>query len=147
MVIADGIKDPGNLGSLMRAAVGAGADAVYVSPETVDPLSPKVLRAAMGAHFRLPLERIDWDLLPADIFPGTQILAAEAGGACRYDEVDWTKASTVIIGSESRGISEKSRKYLTSSVSIPLQGGLESLNAAIAGAVILFEAARQRRTQ
>lgn len=147
LVVADGIKDPGNLGSLMRAALGAGADALYVSPTTVDPFSPKVVRAAMGAHFRIPLAAIDWDNPPQTIQSCGQRVGAEPSGSRYYDEIDWTLASTLVVGSEATGLSERSRRLVTTSVSIPLDGRIESLNAAIAGAVILFEAARQRRTQ
>ncbi len=146
-VVADGIKDPGNLGSLMRSSLGAGVHALYVSRETVDPYSPKVVRAGMGAHFRLPLRSLDWNDVPREVLDCAQRFAAEANSETRYDQLDWTSDTMLIVGSEATGISENARRYVTSSISIPLTGRLESLNAAVAGAVILFEAARQRRTQ
>ncbi len=146
-VVADGIKDPGNLGSLMRSSLGAGVHALYVSRETVDPYSPKVVRSGMGAHFRLPLRWLDWNDVPREVLDCAQRFAAEANSDTRYDRPDWTSGTTLIVGSEATGVSENARRYVTSSISIPLIGRLESLNAAVAGAVILFEAARQRRTQ
>jgi RNA methyltransferase, TrmH family len=146
-VVADGIKDPGNLGTLMRSSAAAGAHALFVSRETVDPYSPKVIRAAMGAHFRLPLRQLNWDAPDPLLLSCGQRLAAEAGGDGSYDAVNWNIPSVLVLGSEATGISERALARVTGHVSIPLHGGVESLNAAVAGAVILFEAARQRRTQ
>lgn len=147
LIVADGLKDPGNLGTLMRAALGAGADALYFSAHTTDPFSPKVVRAAMGTHFRLPLRSFDWSNPPAELSLCEQIVTAEASAMNVYDAVDWRHSTALVVGSETEGISDEARDHATMSVSIPLAGGLESLNAAIAGAVILFEAARCRRTQ
>ena len=146
-VVTDGLKDPGNLGTLMRAATAAGVHALFVSRDTVDPYSPKVIRAAMGAHFRLPLRQLDWDTPDPRLLSCGQLLAAEAGAFPAYDAVNWNLPSVLVVGSEATGISERALRHVTGNVSIPLQGGVESLNAAVAGAVILFEAARQRRTQ
>jgi TrmH family RNA methyltransferase len=131
----------------MRSAVAAGAHALFVSRETVDPYSPKVIRAGMGAHFRLPLRHLNWESLDALLASGVQMLGAEAGEDRAYDAVDWRLPSVLVLGSEATGISERALRHVTGRVSIPLQGGVESLNAAVAGAVILFEAARQRRKQ
>lgn len=147
LVVADGLKDPGNLGTLMRAALGAGVDALYFSANTTDPFSPKVVRAAMGTHFRLPLRFLDWSSPPDAISRCEQIVMAEASATKTYDAVNWRNSTVLVVGSETGGISGGARDRATMSVSIPLAGGLESLNAAIAGAVILFEAARCRRTQ
>jgi TrmH family RNA methyltransferase len=146
-VVADGIKDPGNLGTLMRASAAAGAHVLFFSRRTTDPYAPKVVRAAMGAHFRLPVRPLDWDapesVIPADI----QMLGAEADGDTPYDTVDWRLPSVLVLGSEATGLSEEAVHRLTGHVSIPMMGEVESLNAAVAGAIILFEAARQRRRQ
>ncbi len=147
VVVADGIKDPGNLGTLMRAALGAGCHALFVSPETTDPYSPKVVRAGMGAHFRLPLRTVEWSAPPDVILGCAHRFAAEASGDANYDRVDWSEPSILIVGGETGGITKTARPWVSETVAIPLRGGLESLNAAVAGAVILFEAARQRRTQ
>ena len=146
-VVADGLKDPGNLGTLMRAATAAGAHALYFSSRTVDPYAPKVVRAAMGAHFRLPLRPLDWTNPDSEIIGCVQRFGAEADQGDSYDTVDWHRSSVLVLGSEASGISESAAVQLTGHVSIPMKGEVESLNAAVAGAVILFEAARQRRTQ
>ncbi|HEX7103652.1 MAG TPA: RNA methyltransferase [Nitrolancea sp.] len=146
-VVADGIKDPGNLGTLLRSAAAAGTHAVFISPRTADPYAPKVVRAAMGAHFRLPIRPLDWDAPDPMLASCTQLLGAEAGEGIPYDAVDWRQPSAVILGSEATGISERAVSQLTGYVTIPMHGEVESLNAAVAGAVILFEAARQRRSQ
>ncbi len=146
-VIADGIKDPGNLGTLMRSALAAGVLAIFTSPETVDPFSPKAVRSGMGAHFRLSLSSLDWLTPPAELVQCQQKVIAEASALVSYDKLDWTVPAVLIVGSETGGISADARRFATSSAAIPLQGHVESLNAAVAGAVILFEVARQRRTQ
>lgn len=144
-LVADGIRDPGNLGTLIRSAVGAGCHAVFISPATTDPFAPKVVRAGMGAHFRLPILRLDWEQPHPLLSACPQRLAATAQATTAYDRVDWTKPSCLVIGSEAEGISAPGKAFVNGSVAIPLAGGLESLNAGVAGSVILFEAARQRR--
>lgn len=146
IVIADGVRDPGNLGTMLRTALGAGATAVYTTPETVDLYNPKVVRAAMGAHFRLALRsNVGWDTLDEALLGCDAIWGADAAGEQGYTTVDWSAPNALIIGNEDRGISPDARDRCTDLLSIPLAGGLESLNAAVASAVILFEAARQRR--
>ncbi len=146
-VVADGLKDPGNLGTLMRSALGAGVTALFTSSESVDPFSPKVVRAGMGAHFRLPVRFLDWDSVPAALVECRLKARAEADCGHGYDELDWASSAVLVVGSETGGISPGAHEFAETAVSIPLQGHVESLNAAVAGAVILFEAARQRRTQ
>ncbi len=145
ILVLDGIGDPGNAGTLMRSAEAAGADGMIVGPGTVDPFNDKVVRAGMGAHFRLPLRRCaGWDevtaLLPAEM----AWYVADAHGGIAYDTVDWRGPCAIVIGSEAHG---PSTEAITRSISImiPMVGSTESLNAAIAGSVILFEAARRRR--
>lgn len=146
IVIADGVRDPGNMGTLLRTALGAGATAVYTTPATVDLYNPKVVRAAMGAHFRLSLRaNVGWDALDEALESCDAVWGAEAGGALVYTAVDWRLPAALIIGGEDRGITPEGRERCTDFLSIPLSGGLESLNAAVAAAVMLFEAARQRR--
>ncbi|MDP9373113.1 MAG: RNA methyltransferase [Chloroflexota bacterium] len=146
IVVADGVRDPGNLGTMLRAALGAGATILYTTPSTVDLYNPKVVRAAMGAHFRLPLRSsVGWEALDEALDGCEVVWGAEAEGEEIYSEADWTAAAALVIGSEDRGLSPQGRARCTGSLAIPLSGGLESLNAAVASAVILFEAARQRR--
>jgi TrmH family RNA methyltransferase len=145
VLVIDGVRDPGNLGTLLRTAAGAGATAVYLAAETVDPFNPKVVRAAMGAHFRVPLRRLDaeaMETLRADL---PLIAVAEADAATVYDALDWTGPAALVVGAEATGVSPAVAAMATDAVSIPLAPGVESLNAAVAGAVLLFEAVRQRR--
>ncbi|HEX5501633.1 MAG TPA: RNA methyltransferase [Thermomicrobiales bacterium] len=147
VAVADGVRDPGNLGTMLRTAVGAGATAFYTTPHTVDLYNPKVVRAAMGAHFRLALRsHVGWDLLDEALGSCDAVWGAESGGETAYHAADWTAPSALIIGNEDRGLSAEARARCTGALAIPLAGGLDSLNAAVAAAVILFEAARQRRS-
>lgn len=146
-LVVDAIRDPGNLGTLIRSAAAVSAHAVFVAPGTTDPFAPKVVRAGMGAHFRLPLRQLDWTRPEPAMVSCGQRLAAEAGGSVVYDSVDWRRASCLIVGNEASGLSGAARAFATESVSIPLGSDVESLNAAVAGSVLLFEAARQRRRQ
>lgn len=153
LLICDRISDPGNLGALLRSAAAAGA-AAWLAPGTADAFNPKVVRAGMGAHFRLPIESLEWDTISPRL-AGLQVLLADAEDAIhdstngkrqtmRYDLVDWTQPSAVIVSNEADGPSPAARACAIASVFIPMPGGGESLNAAIAGSVILFEAVRQR---
>jgi TrmH family RNA methyltransferase len=146
-LILDRLRDPGNLGTLLRAAAGAGASAVYLTPESVDPWNPKVVRAGMGAHFRLPIAPLDPQTL-AELqarLPRRVVASAEA--AQPYDAIDWTGPAALVVGGEAEGVGPELREWASDEVGIPLAHGVESLNAAVAGSVILFEAARQRRTE
>jgi TrmH family RNA methyltransferase len=143
-LLLDRLSDPGNLGTLLRTAAAAGVPAVFLAPGTVDAYNPKVVRAAMGAHFHLPLVEVGWDELP-DLLSGLEVWLAEARQGEAYDRVDWRKPCALVIGSEAEGPSEVARQLTPRRVHIPMPGPAESLNAAVAAGVILFEIARQRR--
>ncbi len=144
-LILDGVADPGNAGTLLRSAEAAGADLALFAPGAVDAFNDKALRAGMGAHFRLPLRTCAvWDEVWAALSPVQHVYVAEAGADLAYDAADWRQPSALIIGNEAAGPSSEARRAAVP-VAIPMQGGTESLNAAMAGTVILFEAARQRR--
>ena len=146
VLVVDRLRDPGNLGALLRAAAGAGVTAVHLGPETVDPFNPKAVRAGMGAHFRLPLRRLD-EAARTELRSSIPLRAAtDARAALPYDAVDWRGPVAVIVGSEAEGIGPEAAALSTVRCAIPLAAGVESLNAAVAGAVVLFEAARQRRS-
>ena len=144
-LIVDGVRDPGNLGTLLRAAAAAGATATFLGRGTVDPFNPKVVRSAMGAHFRLPIRELDDQHL--ELIRETAVLRAVArvGDFPPHDALDWRQPAAVIVASETGAESTAVSDLATKAISIPMASGVESLNAAIAGAVILFEAARQRR--
>ncbi len=142
-VVADGLSDPGNLGSLLRTAAAAAVQAVFLTEGTVDPYNPKVVRGGMGAHFRLPiLFATDEDLRRH--LTGLRLWRAEPGQGIPYHHVDWRAPSALVIGGEAHGPRPGLRALAPDPVHIPMPGGMDSLNAAVAAAVILFEARRQR---
>ena len=144
-LVLDRLADPGNAGTLLRTAEAAGVEIVIFGPQTVDPYNDKVVRAGMGAHFRLPLHICaDWQSV-LNLLPITMpFYLAEALGSMVYDAVDWRQPSALIIGGQAEGASPQARSRARP-ITIPMIGQIESLNAAMAGAGILFEAARQRR--
>lgn len=145
VLLLDGIRDPGNAGTLLRSAEAAGCDLVLFCPGSVDAFNDKVLRAGMGAHFRLPLRTCTtWNDVQQFIPTAVSWYVADAGSERHYDAVDWTTPAALVIGSEADGPSAEARAR-AHTVSIPMRGQTESLNAAMAGSIILFEAARQRR--
>lgn len=142
-LVVDGVADPGNLGTILRTAEAAGARPVLLAPGTTDAFAPKVVRAGMGAHFRLPLLTGDWDQIDAQL-AGRTVWLAEAGEGRAYYEIDWRRPSALIVGGEANGPGREARDRADGKVTIPMQGPTESLNAAVAAAVILFEALKQR---
>ena len=144
-LILDQVRDPGNAGTLLRSAEAAGVELVLCGPETVDPFNDKVVRAGMGAHFRLPLRICpDWPSVQSWLAAGQKLYVAQADAEIPYDQVAWRDPMALIVGGEASGASLAAR-IAAQPIAIPMQGNVESLNAAIAGAIILFEAARQRR--
>jgi TrmH family RNA methyltransferase len=144
ILILDQVRDPGNLGTILRSAEAAGAGQVILAPGTVDLYNPKVVRGAMGAHFRLPVADMEWPAVAKRV-AGRGVWLADAMGEIAYDRVDWTAPSALIVGGEAAGAGEQAAALATGRVCIPMAGGAESLNAAMAATVILFEVAHQRR--
>ena len=142
-LILDQIRDPGNMGTLLRTAAAAGVQAVFLPPETAEAFAPKVVRAGMGAHFRLPIHALTWDEIRAHI-GGLQIHLADIDGAISYWQADFRSPLALIVGGEAEGASQPARELATSTVTIPMPGDTESLNAAAAGAILMFEVVRQR---
>ena len=116
---------------------------MFLAPGTVDAYNPKVVRAAMRAHFHLPLVALSWEALTRRL-AGLAFWLAEARSGPTYYQVDWRVPSALIIGSEAAGPSPAARGLAHHAVSITMPGQAESLNAAVAAGAILFEAARQR---
>ena len=143
ILIPDQIRDPGNLGTLLRSAAAAGVDAVLLPPETTDAFAPKVVRAGMGAHFRLPIHSLTWDEIQG-YTKSKQIYLADMNGRSCW-ETDLRQPLALIVGGEADGASESARKLATMSLSIPMPGKSESLNAGVAGSVLMFEVVRQRK--
>jgi TrmH family RNA methyltransferase len=142
-LILDQIRDPGNLGTLLRSAQAAGVDSVLIPPETTDPFAPKAVRAGMGAHFRLPVERVGWDEITVRLRK-TPVYLAELENAIPCWQANFSPALALIIGGEAEGASLSARTLTSQTVTIPMLGGMESLNAAVAGSVLMFEVVRQR---
>ncbi|HNS51166.1 MAG TPA: RNA methyltransferase [Anaerolineae bacterium] len=145
ILILDRLRDPGNVGTILRSAQAAGAGQVILTPETVDLYNPKVVRGAMGAHFRLPIARLGWDAV-RDRAAGRAVRLADARGKVAYDAVDWVAPSALIVGGEAAGAGHEARTLAVEEIFIPMAPESESLNAAMAATVILFEAARQQRS-
>jgi RNA methyltransferase, TrmH family len=144
ILVLDGLRDPGNLGTVLRSAEASNVGQVLLSPGTVDSYNPKVVRAGMGAHFRLSILSADWPSI-ARRLTGRAVWLADARGALAYDCVDWTRPSALIVGGEAEGAGQAASCLATGRVRIPMAAETESLNAAMAATVILFEAARQHR--
>lgn len=144
MLIPDAIRDPGNLGTMLRTAWAAGVSQVLLPPGTVDYTNPKVVRAGMGAHFYVPMHRATWEDIRADL-DETAVWLAEAGPGTPYDAVDWRGRVALIVGGEAKGASLEGRALAAGRhINIPMARGVDSLNAAMAAVIVLFEAARQR---
>jgi RNA methyltransferase, TrmH family len=146
VLVADALRDPGNLGTVLRTAAAAGTQAVLLSPTTADPFAPKVLRAAMGAHFGLPIRRLDWESIARLIKPACKVYVAESREGTPCWQMDLRQATALIVGSEAEGPGPEALALAEASVSIPMPGQFESLNAAIATGILLFEVVRQRKT-
>ncbi len=142
VLIPDQIRDPGNLGTLLRSAAAAGVQTILIPPETTDAFAPKVLRAGMGAHFHLPIRSMMWDEIHEQL-KDFQIYLADMNGKSCW-EVDLRQPLALIIGGEAEGASEEAQKLTTQKISIPMSGDIESLNAGVAGSVLMFEVTRQR---
>jgi len=144
LLIVDRLRDPGNLGTILRSAWAAGVGQVVTTKGTVDIYSPKVVRGAMGAHFHLSLAPDkEWKEIEP-LLEERQVLLADARGQVAYHEVDWSLPSALIIGGEAEGASEEAKRLAHKRAYIPMPGGAESLNAAVAASIILFQAARQQ---
>ena len=142
-LLLEDIQDPGNVGALLRSAAAAGADHVLLSPQCAFAWSPKVLRAAMGAHFATNIvERAD--LAGFLLRYRGQAVALTADGAHSIFEVDLAGPTALLVGNEGAGLSRAVLEASTLRARIPMPGRIESLNAATAGSIALFEAVRQR---
>lgn len=147
ILIPDQIRDPGNLGTLLRSAAASGVQAVLIPPETTDAFSPKVLRSGMGAHFRLPIRSMGWEEIEKTVkSDALNVYVADMNGASCW-EMDLRQPIALIVGNEAEGASESARKLADGKISIPMSGETESLNAGVAGSVLMFEIMRQRRAQ
>ncbi len=147
LLILDGLRDPGNLGTVLRTAAAAATQAVLLAPGCADPWSPKVVRSAMGAHFHLPLitqswQEIRWTL--KSLSGNLTVYLADAVAGNPHTRVDFRSPLGLIVGGEAAGAGRESTMLADERVHIHMPGGSESLNAAIATGILLFEVVRQR---
>ena len=147
LLVLEDVRDPGNLGTIFRTAEAAGATGILMSRGTVDLFNPKVVRATMSAIFRMPFV-ISEDLI-CDLGDlrerGIVSYAAHLRGKRPYDELPLTQGTAFLIGNEANGLSDSLTDAAAEKIIIPMAGGAESLNAAMAAGILLFEASRQRR--
>jgi len=144
-LVLERLQDPGNLGTIIRTATATGIDGLWLSADSVDLDNPKVLRSSAGAWFRLPM-KVSSNLasLVADYkSQGVQVVATLPKADKIYWQIDFTHPTLILLGNEGAGLSTDLISLCDRQVKIPLNGGVESLNVAIAAAVLLYEAQRQ----
>ena len=145
----DGLQDPGNLGTLLRTALAAGVEEVWLA-EGADPYAPKVLRASSGAALALPLRRLSRDelltLLQGPSAAGLQRVATLVSGGTPYWELDWIRPTVLLLGNEGAGLDPQLAALADARVTIPHSPAVESLNVAVAAAPLLLERWRQSRS-
>ena len=147
LLVLDNLQDPGNMGTIVRTAEGAGVTGVIMSRDCVDIYNPKTIRSTMGSIYRMPFYYAE-DILKAirkikDA--GIKVYAAHLDGEKSYDEEDYAFSCAFLIGNEGNGLREETSKMADHYIIIPMSGEVESLNAAIAASVLMFEVKRQRR--
>lgn len=149
LMLLEDIRDPGNLGTIIRTAEGAGVTGIILSDSSVDVYNPKVIRATMGSIYRVPFYQAAdfYDALQLVKAQGIEIYAAHLQGIPYDTEGSFRKRCAFLIGNEANGLSDRSSSYADTLIRIPMEGRVESLNAAVAAAILMYEAARQRRTK
>lgn len=143
ILILDRVRDPGNVGTMLRTAWAAKVDSVILAPETADAFNPKVVRAAMGAHFYVPMLSQSWNEIATSLKNVPRIYLSDSDSNTPYNRADWSAPVALIVGGEAEGASNEARMLATATLNIPMPGNAESLNAAIAAGILLFEAVRQ----
>jgi TrmH family RNA methyltransferase len=149
LVILHGINNPVNVGAILRTAEAAGVTGAIATANTSDPFSPKALRGAMGSAFRLPI----WSgATYADVVAwcserDIETVCADVEGSTLYTAIDWAGPRALIVGPESTGLTSEEVSATGASVRVPMQGRVESLNVAVATAIVLYEATRQREAK
>jgi TrmH family RNA methyltransferase len=147
LLVLDGVQDPGNLGTMLRTGEGAGMTGVIMNRQTVDLFNPKTIRSTMGSLYRVPFF-VSEDLtetLGQLKTSGVKLYAAHLLGTHSYDEPDYTGPCAFLIGNEGNGLSEETAREADTYIRIPMEGQVESLNAAISAGLLLYECNRQRR--
>lgn len=147
LLLLEDLRDPGNLGTVMRTAEGAGIDGMIMSRETVDLFNPKVVRSTMGSIFRVPFLYVEnmMDTVAALKEKGVAIAATDLLGTNSYEQEVYPDKTAIVIGNEAKGITDDMRNAADVLVRIPMCGKLESLNASVAAGIMMYELFRQRR--
>lgn len=147
LMVLETLQDPGNLGTILRAGEGAGVTGVIMDSSTADIYNSKVTRSTMGSILRVPFVYVDnlGEALSGLKRRGIRLFAAHLDGTNNYEQEDYTGNTGFLIGNEAKGLSEETARMADAYVRIPMMGKVESLNAAVAASVLMFEAARQRR--
>jgi TrmH family RNA methyltransferase len=145
LLVVEGIERPGNLGTMLRAAAGAGVTGVIVADPQTDLFSPEVVRASVGALFAQPVARATTDQTAEHLKKhGTRIVTATPDATTDYWQADLTQPSAIVVGSEQHGVTDRWLQIADDTVCIPMLGPVDSLNVAVAASVLLFDAVRQR---
>ncbi len=144
LLLLDQVRDPGNMGTVLRTAEAAGVQGVFILPGTTDPWAPKVTRSAMGSHFRLPILHWGVEALEA-LLHDMPVYYADMDGVISYWQADFKGKTALLMGGEADGASQVGLDLAKTSVRIPMVGSTESLNAAVSAALLMFEVARQRQ--
>ncbi len=149
LVLLEDIRDPGNLGTIIRTAEGAGVTGIILSKTSVDIYNPKVIRSTMGAIYRMPFVYAQDFLETLQVLKenGITIYAAHLKGVQFYDEVEYEDKCAIMIGNEANGLSDESAALASKYIKIPMCGQVESLNAAVASAILMYEIYSQRRNK
>ncbi|MDY7014501.1 MAG: RNA methyltransferase [Cyanobacteriota bacterium] len=145
-LVVERLQDPGNLGTIIRTSAATEVGGLWLSDDSVDLHHPKVLRASVGEWFRLPMQ-VSSELgavIAEGREVGMQIVATTPTAKSTYWEIEWTKPTLILLGNEAAGLSQKLRNLADREIRIPVGGGVESLNVAIATALLLYEVQRQR---
>ena len=147
VIVLDNLQDPGNLGTILRAGEAAGVTGVIMSHDCVDIYNPKVIRSTMGSVYRMPFVYVEHlpETLEVLAEAGIHSYAAHLKGKNSYDQEDYTRGTAFLIGNEGNGLRDEVADVAECYIKIPMCGEVESLNAAVASSVLMFEAARQRR--
>lgn len=147
LLLLENLQDPGNLGTIFRTAEGAGVDGIILSRDCVDLYNPKTIRSTMGSVYRMPFVYADslMEVLPVLKERGIRTYAAHLQGKNCYDREDYRTGCAFFIGNEGNGLSEELSGCADTWIRIPMSGKLESLNAAVAASILMYEVCRQRR--
>ena len=144
-VALDGVQDPGNVGTIIRTADAAGFDGVILSNQCADVFSPKVLRATMGSVFRMGIRVTDDlpGLLAQMVQEGASVVSSQLDGEPFYQRSPLNERFVLVIGSEGNGVTDEVKAIATHRVKLPMRGGAESLNAAVAAGIMMYELTRE----